>query len=528
MDFANLGLSEHIVKAVNDAGYTTPTPVQLAAIPAALAGKDLVVSSQTGSGKTAAFMLPSLQRLTTEPTIKARGPRVLVLTPTRELAVQVTDACKGYGKNLRYAKAVSVVGGMPYPVQNKLLSSPYEILVATPGRLMDQMNSGRIDFGRLEILILDEADRMLDMGFVDDIEAIVAKLPANRQTLFFSATLDGQVARMMQRMLKDPERIEINSAESRHENIEQRLLVADDIGHKNRLLDGILRDVGVEQAIVFTATKRDADALTLNLESQGHSVAALHGDMNQRMRTRTLDQLRRGHLRVLIATDVAARGIDVRTISHVINYDLPKVAADYVHRIGRTGRGGSSGIAISLAERRDVRLLRAIERYTRQPLAVHTLPGLEARSTMPADDRRPGGGGPRRDGGRSFGNGGGRFGDKRPSSGHGNNGGSRFDREPRRSFGDSDASRGEGRPASPWAGRSEARTEGRFEGRRDFAEKRTGEFSERPRHPEHRTEFPHVAKRSSTHHTSGSGFGGGSSEGTGGKPRAGRTFNRDR
>ncbi|HQA11869.1 DEAD/DEAH box helicase, partial [Zoogloea sp.] len=177
MDFASLGLSENIVKAVTEAGYTEPTAVQQAAIPAALAGKDLIVSSQTGSGKTAAFMLPSLQRLTLEPTIKARGPRVLVLTPTRELAVQVTDACKGYGKNLRYAKAVSVVGGMPYPVQNKLLSSPYEILVATPGRLMDQMNSGRIDFGRLEILILDEADRMLDMGFVDDIEAIVAKLP---------------------------------------------------------------------------------------------------------------------------------------------------------------------------------------------------------------------------------------------------------------------------------------------------------------------------------------------------------------
>ena len=521
MDFASLGLSENIVKAVNEAGYTAPTSVQQAAIPAALAGKDLVVSSQTGSGKTAAFMLPSLERLTTEPTIKARGPRVLVLTPTRELAVQVTEATKRYGKNLRYAKAVSVVGGMPYPVQNKLLSSPYEILVATPGRLMDQMNSGRIDFARLEILILDEADRMLDMGFVDDIEAICARLPANRQTLFFSATLDGQVARMMQRLLKDPERIEIDSAQTRHENIEQRLMVADDIGHKNRLLDGLLRDVGVDQAIVFTATKRDADALTLNLESMGHSVAALHGDMNQRMRTRTLDQLRRGHLRVLIATDVAARGIDVRTISHVINYDLPKVAADYVHRIGRTGRGGSSGIAISLAERRDVRLLRAIERYTRQPLAVHTLPGLEPRSTMPADDRRPGG--PRREGGRSFGNAP-RFGDKRPSAGHGGArfgdkpaggfGGGRFDRNERR-----DDTRGDSRPASPWAGRSE--------GTRDFGDNRRTEFADRPRHPEHRTEFPHVAKRSSTHHNAGSGFGGGRS-GDGGKPRAGRTFNRDR
>ena len=459
MDFASLGLSEHIIKAVVEAGYTTPTPVQEAAIPAAIAGKDLVVSSQTGSGKTAAFMLPSLQRLTAEPTLKARGPRVLVLTPTRELAVQVTDATKRYGKNLRYAKAVSVVGGMPYPVQNKLLSSPYEILVATPGRLMDQMERGRIDFGRLEVLILDEADRMLDMGFVDDIEAIVAKLPANRQTLFFSATLDGQVARMMQRLLKDPERIEIASAQTRHENIEQRLLVADDIEHKNRLLDGLLRDATVDQAIVFTATKRDADTLTVNLEAQGHSVAALHGDMNQRMRTRTLDQLRRGHLRVLIATDVAARGIDVRSISHVINYDLPKVAADYVHRIGRTGRGGASGVAISLAERRDVRLLRAIERYTRQPLAVHTLPGLEPRSTLPADERRPGGG--RRDGrgfGGNRGNGGGGYGDKRA---------------PR--FG-----QGQGQGHGQSRGWGHGQSQGQGEGRREFGGERR-EFGDRPR-----------------------------------------------
>jgi superfamily II DNA/RNA helicase len=453
MDFASLGLSEHIVKAVNDAGYTDPDPVQLAAIPAALAGKDLVVSSQTGSGKTAAFMLPSLQRLTTEPTIKARGPRVLVLTPTRELAVQVTDACKGYGKNLRTPRPSASSAACPTRCRTSCCPAPTKSW--WPPRPPDGPDEQRPH--RLRPPRNPDPRRSRPHarhGLRGRHRAIVAKLPANRQTLFFSATLDGQVARMMQRLLKDPERIEINSAQTRHENIEQRLLVADDIGHKNRLLDGILRDVGVEQAIVFTATKRDADALTLNLESQGHSVAALHGDMNQRMRTRTLDQLRRGHLRVLIATDVAARGIDVRTISHVINYDLPKVAADYVHRIGRTGRGGSSGIAISLAERRDVRLLRAIERYTRQPLAVHTLPGLEARSTMPADDRRPGG--PRRDGGRSFGNGGGRFGDKRPSSGQ------RWQPlRPRtppqlRRCRRADAAPWRSRPASPWAGRSEA------------------------------------------------------------------------
>ncbi|HMV63469.1 MAG TPA: DEAD/DEAH box helicase [Rhodocyclaceae bacterium] len=482
MDFSSLGLSEPIAQAVLEAGYTEPTSVQLAAIPAALAGKDLVVSSRTGSGKTAAFMLPSLQRLTAEPTIKARGPRVLVLTPTRELAVQVTDATKRYGKNLRYAKAVSVVGGMPYPVQNKLLSAPYEILVATPGRLMDQMNRGRIDFGRLEILILDEADRMLDMGFVDDIEAICAALPKERQTLFFSATLDGQVARMMQRLLKDPERIEIATAQTRHDNIEQRLLVADDIGHKHRLLDGILRDVAVDQAIVFTATKRDADALTLSLEAQGHSVAALHGDMNQRMRTRTLDQLRRGHLRVLIATDVAARGIDVRRISHVINYDLPKVAADYVHRIGRTGRGGDTGVAISLAERRDVRLVRAIERYTRQTMAVHTLPGLEPRASLPTEERRPAG--PRRDG-RSFGNGP-RFGDRRPREG--GFGAPRFegDRPARdsREGGHAHRAAGDARHDGPRrsfgqpAPRSDAR--GGFSGAR-FGERPAGRADSRPR-----------------------------------------------
>ncbi|NTV11000.1 MAG: DEAD/DEAH box helicase [Zoogloea sp.] len=524
MAFATLGLNELILKAVQDTGYTTPTPVQQAAIPPALLGRDLVVSAQTGSGKTAAFMLPALQRLAVEPQSKIRGPRVLVLTPTRELAAQVTEACKTYGKNMRYAKAVSVVGGMPYPAQNRLLSSPYDILVATPGRLMDQMDRGRIDFGRLEVLVLDEADRMLDMGFVEDIESIVARLPAERQTLFFSATLDGQVAHMMQRLLRDPLRIEIDSAQSRHENIEQRLLVADDNGHKQRLLDHLLRDTEMEQAIVFTATKRDAEFLANDLEGRGFSAAALHGDMQQRQRTRTLDHLRRGELRVLVATDVAARGIDVPGISHVINYDLPKVAADYVHRIGRTGRGGASGIAISLASRGDIRLLRAIERYTQQPIKPHTIPGLEPRQPMPTSERS----GPRRSGSGGYGQRGNGGGFGQPRSGA------------RPSFGDRSAgprTDREGRPQRDGAPRTWGPSDGQ---RSSFGDRSRGEANgnradSRPEANGNRADYPakrsfgdqNAAPRTFTNNREGgrSSFGDGNRGGFGAKPRTGRYGN---
>ncbi len=392
--FATLGLHPSILKAVEESGYTVPTPIQAEAIPTVMAGHDLMASAQTGTGKTAAFILPSLHRIAEPSAIRSKGPRVLVLTPTRELAQQVSDAATKYGKNMRL-KVVSILGGMPYPLQNKLLSNPVDILVATPGRLIDHIERGRIDFSRLEILIMDEADRMLDMGFIDDVERIAAATPATRQTLLFSATLDGVIGNLAQRLLKTPKRISVTATQARHENIEQKLMYVDDMAHKNRLLDHILRDTELNQAIVFTATKRDADTLADSLSAQGHSAAALHGDMNQRERNRTLVNLRRGQIRVLVATDVAARGIDVAGISHVINFDLPKFAEDYVHRIGRTGRGGATGISVSFASNRDALHLKKIEQYTGQRIEAHTVAGLEPKfKPRPAPSGR-GNGGPR-------------------------------------------------------------------------------------------------------------------------------------
>ena len=393
--FDTLALAAPILEAIKAAGYTEPTPVQARAVPEALNGRDLLVSSQTGSGKTAAFMLPALQLLTRPHPQNGRGPRILVLTPTRELAVQVTKAAETYGRNLR-AKTMSVVGGMPYPLQNRLLKNGVDILVATPGRLLDQMNSGRIDLSRLQLLVLDEADRMLDMGFKDELEAIVAKVPKTRQTLFFSATLEPGIVRLAGAMLKDPLRIAVDTAQTRHENISQRLHFADDMGHKNRMLENILNNVDMQQAIVFTSTKRAADQLAQELHRQGHSAAAMHGDMNQGARNRTLQALRRGSLKVLVATDVAARGIDVQGISHVINYDLPNQAEDYVHRIGRTGRAGRNGVAISFANVRDHHMVRSIERFTTQKIEVMAIAGLEPKMrafSKPAPrNSRPGGG----------------------------------------------------------------------------------------------------------------------------------------
>ncbi len=402
MKFETLGLNKALLEAIAITGYTDPTDVQARTIPEVLAGSDVLVSSQTGSGKTAAFMLPALQILSEPHPVAGRGPRVLVLTPTRELAVQVTKAAETYGVKLKRIKTVSIVGGMPYPVQNRLLKAGVDILVATPGRLLDQMQSGRVDLSRLQVLIFDEADRMLDMGFKDDIDAVVAQVPTERQTLLFSATLDNNITAMAGDMMKNPVRIDVSGHKTRHENIEQRLLFADDMAHKSRLLDHILRDTEVQQAIVFTSTKRAADDLALDLIGQGHAAAALHGDMKQGARTRTLENLKRGRLRVLVATDVAARGIDVQGISHVINFDLPRQAEDYVHRIGRTGRAGRSGVAISLANVRENFQVKIIERFTTQVIPVMTIDGLEPKQKV--FDKPP----PGKRFGRSGGNNGGR------------------------------------------------------------------------------------------------------------------------
>ena len=406
MSFEALGLHASILQAVAQAGYEKPTPVQEQAVPAGIAGRDLLVSSQTGSGKTAAFMLPALNRFANlEPVaagrtpaqeaqgarargervrFKAAQPKMLVLTPTRELALQVTAATEQYTAFMRRIRAVSILGGMPYPKQMQLLAKNPEILVATPGRLIDHMESGKIDFSQLEILVLDEADRMLDMGFIEDIEKIVAATPETRQTMLFSATLDGVVGNMARRITKNPQVVQIMSATNRHENFTQKVHFVDDLSHKNRLLDHLLRDETLDQAVVFTATKRDADTIADRLNIAGFSAAALHGDMHQGARNRTLDSLRRGSVRVLVATDVAARGIDVPNITHVVNYDLPKFPEDYVHRIGRTGRAGRNGTAISLVNHSESMNMRRIERFTRQPVPVGVVEGFEPKRSAPA------------------------------------------------------------------------------------------------------------------------------------------------
>ena len=377
MTFKQLSLHPQILKAIEEMGHTTPTPIQAQAIPKVLEGCDLRASAQTGTGKTAAFILPALHKLMTPSEKKSKGPRVLILVPTRELAMQVAHEAAKYSKHLSRVKTVCIYGGIPYPVQNRELSRPYEILVATPGRLIDQLERGRIDFSRVELFILDEADRMLDMGFIEPVEEIAASLPADRQTLMFSATLKGSVMNLSRSLLKDPVEVSVAHAHEKHENIDQRIHNVDNINHKYRLLDHFLADASVSQTIIFTATKHQADQLTDKLLDQGHNAAALHGDMNQRQRTRTIARLRQSEIRILVATDVAARGIDVQTITHVINFDLPMSPEDYVHRIGRTGRAGSNGVALSFAAPKDRHIVKRIEQFTGQKINFHVIAGME-------------------------------------------------------------------------------------------------------------------------------------------------------
>jgi superfamily II DNA/RNA helicase len=301
---------------------------------------------------------------------------VLVLTPTRELANQVTDAIRGYGKFMRIRHG-AILGGMPYREQLQLLSQPVDIIVATPGRLIDHLERGRMNLSRLDLLVLDEADRMLDMGFSEDVDKIAGLSPVDRQTMMFTATMDNTMAKLAKRLLREPVRIEIAGKHMTLDQIEQRLHVADNLQHKHRMLQRLIADVDLTMAIIFSATKRDADVIAQELASQGHSAVALHGDMTQGARNRTITAMRRGKVRLLVATDVAARGLDVSGISHIINFDLPKCAEDYVHRIGRTGRAGASGIAISFASPNDLAYLQRIERFIGQSLPQHVIPGLE-------------------------------------------------------------------------------------------------------------------------------------------------------
>ncbi|MCW5658974.1 MAG: DEAD/DEAH box helicase [Burkholderiaceae bacterium] len=407
MNFESLNLHPSLLAAVRDAGYTEATAVQQRAIPLALQGRDLMVSSSTGSGKTASFVLPALMRVLAARNdaaqrpphdeapagrparAPARGPRVLVLVPTRELAIQVSKAAMGYGRHVRGLRVATVVGGVPYGLQLRQLSGPLDLLIATPGRLMDHMQSGKAVLANVELLVLDEADRMLDMGFIDDIQFIGQALPPTRQTLMTSATFGGPVGRLAQSLLREPQRLAVDSHTDTHADIEQRLHWADDLQHKNALLDHLLTDRNVDQALVFTSTQRDADRLADRLYEMGHRVASLHGGMPQRRRNRVLHGLRTRDLRVLVATDVAARGIDVPSISHVINYGLPMKAEDYVHRIGRTGRAGRAGLAVTLAERRDAAMIHHIQRFTTQRIPAAVVAGLEPKRSEPQSQTKP-------------------------------------------------------------------------------------------------------------------------------------------
>jgi superfamily II DNA/RNA helicase len=393
LNFESLQLAPELLRALATCGYTAPTPIQRQTIPALLAGRDVIGSAQTGTGKTAAFVLPALQRLAAAPPAARSGghhgvstPRVLVLAPTRELAQQVATQAVQYGQYLRL-RVVCIYGGAPYPVQNRELARGADLLVATPGRLIDHLERGRIDLSQLDMLVLDEADRMLDMGFIEDVERIAAKSPAARQTVLFSATFDAAIARLASRLLREPIRIEVEADKKPPVAIDQRVHFTDDHAHKHRILDHLLTDIEMTQSIVFIATKRDAESLAIRLRGEGHAAAALHGDMNQRERTRTLSDMRRGSVRTLVATDVAARGLDVAGISHVINFDLPRQAGDYVHRIGRTGRAGASGVAVSLAAHSERAQVRQIERYTGATIAAHEIPGLEPRRRASQNDR---------------------------------------------------------------------------------------------------------------------------------------------
>ena len=385
--FASMGLAAPLLKAIETLGFTQPTPVQAEAVPAAMQGGDWMVSSQTGSGKTAAFLLPVLHKIMmanngqNSPMDLQRfvGPAALVLCPTRELAQQVAQDAIDLLKNSKGVRVATVMGGMPYGKQMAGLRGAL-IVVATPGRLLDLAQRRQIHLAEVKTLVVDEADRMLDLGFAEDLEDINHLCQHRDQTLMFSATFAPRIMSLAARLMKSPGRLELASASDRHTQITQSLHWADNMIHKEKLLDHYLRDAELEQAVVFASTQVETDRLADALAEQGHAVAALHGAMPQKVRAHRLKQLRSGHVRVLVATDVAARGIDVPSITHVFNFGLPMKAEDYVHRIGRTGRAGRTGKAITFAEHRDRMKVRTIEALTDQRIPVAVVAGLEPKT----------------------------------------------------------------------------------------------------------------------------------------------------
>ncbi len=362
--FSEFGLTEPILRALAQENYVTPTPIQAQTIPSALSGRDIVGIAQTGTGKTAAFALPILHQLAAKPLRPERKScRVLVLSPTRELSSQILDSFNAYGRHLGVNNTLAI-GGVPMGRQVRALMNGVDVLVATPGRLLDLVQSNALRLNQVGFLVLDEADRMLDMGFIHDIRKIVAKLPTERQTLFFSATMPQQIADLARHMLRDPVKVAVTPAATTVERVEQRVIHVDRAG-KAAMLADLLRGASVERALVFTRTKHGADKVVRGLVKSGIAAQAIHGNKSQSQRERVLAEFRSGKIRTLIATDIAARGIDVDGISHVFNYDLPNEPESYVHRIGRTARAGATGIAISLCDADEAPYLRAIEKLIR-------------------------------------------------------------------------------------------------------------------------------------------------------------------
>jgi ATP-dependent RNA helicase RhlE len=396
VEFERLGLSEPLLKAVAAKGYRTPSPIQLSCIPAVLEGHDVMAAAQTGTGKTAGFTLPMLERLRHGPKARAGQVRALVLTPTRELAAQVAESVVAYGRYLDLRSDVVFGGVSPNPQISRLRHGT-DVLVATPGRLMDLHQQRALRLDQVEILVLDEADRMLDMGFIRDIRRIISLMPAKRQNLLFSATFSPEIRKLAQGLLHQPLQLQA-TPENQAAPLVEQLLHPCDMGRKADLLSHLIRSNDWQQVLVFSRTKHGANKVAERLEKEGLSAAAIHGNKSQGARTRALAGFKSGEVRVLVATDIAARGIDIHQLPHVVNLDLPNVAEDYVHRIGRTGRAGQNGHAISLVAAEEHELLRAIERLVGSQLPRQEVPGFEptVHSAPPLD--LSGGRGRRRDG----------------------------------------------------------------------------------------------------------------------------------
>jgi ATP-dependent RNA helicase RhlE len=372
--FHEFGLAEPILRALREEKYETPTPIQAQTIPLACQGRDVIGIAQTGTGKTAAFALPILNHLLNKrQRPEHKSPRVLVLSPTRELSGQIADSFRAYGRHIRPLAIELAIGGVPINRQVRAVSRGLEVLVATPGRLLDLVHQRALRLDQIEVLVLDEADRMLDMGFIRDIKKIVTMLPKERQTLFFSATMPQEITRLADQMLRNPSRVAVTPQATTVERIVQRVIHTDKAA-KQALLAELLKSEPVERVLVFTRTKHGADKVVRALQKAGHTAEAIHGNKSQSQRERVLAAFRNGKLRTLIATDIAARGIDVDGVSHVFNYDLPNIPESYVHRIGRTARAGAEGIAISFCDHEERGFLRDIERLIRM--------------SIPATDRR--------------------------------------------------------------------------------------------------------------------------------------------